>query len=85
MCRTGCETQDHSSFGECCRAANLALHGFGDSGHANKAHDQELADYREARAQGIQPKSTRSEDTAFAVAASNAVDRPWNARENRFD
>jgi hypothetical protein len=84
VCRSACETQDHSSYGECCRAANVAINGFGDSGAAAKAHDAELASYRAARAQGIQPKSTRSEDVAQAVAASNVADRPWNARENRF-
>lgn len=85
MCRAGCETQDHSTFGECARAANLAVHGVGASGHANKAHDRELASYRAARSQGIQPKSTKSGDIEAAVRASDAVGRPWNAATNRFE
>lgn len=78
-CRTGCPTQDHSSWGECLKASNLQLN-TGDakaslihSGWTNKKWDNELKEYRDARAQGIQPKSTKTADIRAAVEASNAT------------
>lgn len=67
MCRSGCRTRDHGSWGECLRAANLTLTP-ADSGA--KPHDYELSAYADARRQGIQPASTKLEATQVAVALS---------------
>jgi len=83
-CRSGCPTQDHADWGECARAANLHLSGFGESGEKNRAWDRELSDYRDARRQGIQPASTRRAGIDQAVALSNIVDRPFDATDGSF-
>lgn len=66
MCRSGCPTQDHSSWGECFRAAGIE---FGNPGERKKtkAWDGELERYRVAReVDGLSPKTTRSKDIAEA-------------------
>lgn len=57
-CRSGCVTQDHGSWGACARAANLQTQ-VGDGVDANRRLDTNLAEYRKARAQGLQPQSIR--------------------------
>lgn len=72
-CRSGCRTRDHKSFGECARSANLQFNGLeslGGSRDKSKAWDKELQEYRDARAQGIQPSSTRTKDIRKAVEVS---------------
>jgi len=76
-CRTGCPTQDHESWGECLRASNLQLN-TGDAkanliatGWTQKKWDNELKEYRDARAQGITPKSTKTADIRKAVEHSD--------------
>jgi hypothetical protein len=70
MCRTGCRTQDHESWGECARDAR-----FYDAGVAKrdeyKAYDKELTDYESARRQGIQPETTRRKDIDSAIRKAN--------------
>lgn len=58
MCRTGCATQDHASWGECARASNLSTM-VGGSVQANKQMEVDLAEYASVRRQGIQPKSVK--------------------------
>jgi hypothetical protein len=76
MCRTGCPTQDHATWGECARAANLRVAycgiGGGDATEQKK-WDQELALYRTARSQGIQPEGTRTSQVMRALKASDAA------------
>ena len=53
MCRSGCPTQDHQSWGECARAANMRIAYCGVGGGdatAQKQWDNELSLYRQARA-----------------------------------
>lgn len=70
MCRSGCPTQDHGSWGECARASHFYTNGVNQ--HTEyQAFDRELADYASAVAQGIQPKSTRREAIDEAVRLSN--------------
>lgn len=73
-CRSGCPTQDHQSWGECARAASfkVAYCGIG-GGDATKQKkwDRELDSYKAARAQGIQPRSTKSRDIETAVKVSD--------------
>lgn len=68
MCRSGCPTPgEHSSWGECARAANIGvapnLMGVGE----RKAWDKELVAYADARRQGIQPKGTRMNQVKAAI------------------
>jgi hypothetical protein len=66
MCRSGCPTQDHASWGECFRAAGIE---FGNPGQrkASRTWDTELAAYRKAReVDGLSPKTTKLADTQQA-------------------
>lgn len=69
-CRSGCPTQDHESWGACARASNLYTL-VGDTVHANRRLEHNLAEYRKVRAQGIQPQSIRR---PFVEAAKQAAD-----------
>lgn len=74
MCRTGCpEPGSHRTWGECARAARLRIAycgvGGGDATEQKK-WDNELAAYRAARAQGIQPDGTTPRHVEKAVHAS---------------
>lgn len=74
-CRSGCKTQDHASYGECLRSANVAVR----DGTQHRNWDRPLERYREAREQGIQPASTRWADTKRALEVSNATGRAFDA------
>ncbi len=84
-CRTGCPTQDHSNWGECLRSANLAMNagdakgGFVDNGYTQRKWNAELKAYKDARAEGIQPKSTKMKDIKAAVAASDKLGKAFTA------
>lgn len=76
MCRTGCKTQDHATWGECARAAHLRVAYCGVGGGdatAQKQWDNELDLYRQARAQGIQPDGTKTNQIMAAIKASDAA------------
>lgn len=87
-CRTGCITQDHETYGQCLRAASLRV-GWGRS-HlgidrtAERNKEQELAFYREARAAGVQPASTRTPDIARALDVSARAGAAFDATNNTF-
>lgn len=61
-CRSGCRTQDHQSWGECLRAAQLGAYGFraskGEDGTAQKKWDRELEGFRAASKEGMKPDGT---------------------------
>lgn len=65
-----------------CKAKGLQLN-TGDAGRADsmpqKKWDKELADYREARRQGIQPEGTSSKQIKSAIAASDTLGAAFNA------
>ncbi len=66
MCRSGCPTQNHASWGECFRASGVE---FGDPTQRKRTSqwDGELARYRKARTiDGLKPQSTRSKDIELA-------------------
>lgn len=66
MCRSGCPTKDHASWGDCVRASGLQL---GDPVQrtASRKWDGELAAYRKAReVDGLSPKTTKLADTQMA-------------------
>ena len=76
MCRSGCPTQDHDSWGACARAANLRVAYCGIGGGdatAQKKWDAELNLYRSARAQGIQPDGTTTKKVVKALEMSNST------------
>lgn len=50
-----------------------------DGGMTQKAWDKELAEYKKARAQGIQPASTKMKDIKKAVDISNKYGKPYDA------
>lgn len=61
-CRSGCKTQDHANYAECCKAASIGAwmvaqsKGFDLSNQ--RRWDRELGDYRALRKEGIQPDGT---------------------------
>lgn len=77
MCRSGCKTQNHATWGDCLRDAGvrtyLASPSKGLDGTRQKKWDHELEQYRQARKQGIQPDSTNLPDIERAVRASDAA------------
>lgn len=50
-----------------------------NGGQTQKEWDRELAEYKAARTQGIQPESTRTKDIRKAVDLSNKYGKPYNA------
>lgn len=83
-CRTGCKTQDHESYGECCRAANPTTRNSTQTTDRlysmERRNAQEIREYREARAQGIQPAGTKLSDIRTAVEASRRADQALTLR-----
>lgn len=82
-CSSSCPTQDHSSWGECVRSKGLrvgwAASASGLDLSTQKRWDKSLDNYREARAQGIQPSSTRPDAVRRAVEASEATGTAFQA------
>jgi len=82
-CRTGCYTKDHESYADCLQNAGLQIN-TGDAGRSNgvmpaKAWDAELAAYRDARAQGIQPAGTTMKKINEAKEASQKLGVAFDA------
>lgn len=75
MCRAGCKTQNHASWGDCLRDAGvrtyLASPSKGLDGTAQKRWDNELELYRKARKEGIQPEGTTLGKVTEAVRKSD--------------
>lgn len=78
---------DFCSDNECfvCKIKTLSLNagdaksGFIENGYTQKSWDRELKEYRDARAQGIQPKTTRLKDVRAAVEASDKTGKAFDA------
>jgi hypothetical protein len=60
MCRAGCPTKDHESWGACARAAGIQIDRHGLAGHRKVEKDKEhrLDRYASLRKYGLQPKRT---------------------------
>lgn len=71
MCRKGCPTQDHMSWGECARASHFYTNGVHQRDEYKK-YDNELTSYEKARRDGLQPKTTRQHDINKAVKEANS-------------
>jgi hypothetical protein len=81
-CRSGCKEQNHETYAECLQASNIAINS-GDAGSTMKMPakkwDGELAAYREARAQGIQPAGTTMKAVNEAKDASQKLGVAYDA------
>lgn len=77
MCRAGCRTQDHATWGDCLRDAGvrtyLASPSRGLDGTAQKKWDHELEAYRKVRKEGIQPDGTTMNKITEAVKLSDTM------------
>jgi hypothetical protein len=72
MCRTGCRTQDHASWGECARDAGLQIGDLGTGHGVAKRTDRRLGAYAEARGLGLQPPSTKLADSQRTLRQAGA-------------
>lgn len=82
-CTTGCATQDHQSYAQCLQSKAVRV-AYCDSANGRdfseqKRWDRDLAAYKDARAQGIQPAGTDRAAVDRAVAISNEVGKAWDA------
>lgn len=82
------EPHDHDEYVEGCFACKVktlelspgdAKSGFIDNGYTQRKWDNELKAYRDARAQGIQPKSTKLKDIQAAVDKSNKSGKAYDS------
>lgn len=71
MCRSGCRTQDHGSWGECARAANLQVGPAETQGR--RVWDANLQAYHDARRQGVQPAKPDARASRAALDAAEAA------------
>ena len=82
-CSTNCPTQDHQTFGECLRAKGLRIaycnSAAGQDYTAQKKWDADLAAYKDARRQGIQPSGTSRAQVDRAVQMSDKVGKAYEA------
>jgi hypothetical protein len=78
MCRTGCPTGDHPTWGACARAARLQVAPIANVAGA-KAWDVELDAYRSARRQGVQPSGTTLKQSQDAMEISQRTGKAFDA------
>jgi len=78
---------DHTQCGDDCFACKIrtlemnagdAKHSIVASGTTQKKWDKELAFYKEARAQGVQPEGTSRSAVQKALEASEVLNKPYN-------
>lgn len=72
MCRSGCPTKDHVSWGACARAARFHTAGLAQRDEY-KEFDRELRDYESCVAQGMQPEGTSRAKIDKCIRESNAA------------
>lgn len=89
MCRAGCRTQDHATWGDCLRAAAvctyLASPSKGLDGTAQKKWDHELDLYAKARKEGIQPDATKLNKITEAMRLSDAAGAAYGRDFSKAD
>lgn len=69
-CRSGCRTKDCESYAACLKNMGLQI---GDLGRGVAAStDRRLNAYASARAQGLQPPSTKTADSLATLRAAGA-------------
>lgn len=82
-CSTGCLTKNHASYGECLAAKSFKI-GYCKShlGHdrtRQRKWDSDLAAYRQARSEGMQPRSTQRSDVEAAKVISDTTGKAFQA------
>lgn len=82
-CSSSCPTRDHSTWGECVRGKGLKI-GWAASASgldlsAEKRKDSELALYKQARSEGIQPSGTKRHQIENALSISDATGTAFQA------
>jgi len=70
-CRSGCPTRDHANWGECARSMNLQIGDLTGQGDA-KVTDKRLRAYADARRLGLQPPSTKLNDSLSTMRLAGA-------------
>jgi hypothetical protein len=82
-CRTGCPTQDHESYAECLRNSTVRIAYSSSASNmdysAQKRWDRELAEYRDLKAQGIQPGGSTRYHLDKAKQISDETGKPFVA------
>ena len=75
-CRTGCPTQDHASYSECCRDSGIRVaytaSASGWDYTKQKRWDGELDRYRQLVKSGVQPEGTQHKDMDKAERAAES-------------
>ena len=88
-CRAGCRTQDHASWGDCLRAAEVRTYHVaaskGFDGTAQKKWDRELDGYLKARQEGIQPDGTKWKKIDEARRQSDAAGAAYGRDFSKAD
>lgn len=82
-CASSCTTRDHESWGECIRSQRQKI-GYCKShlGHdrtRQRKWDSDLAAYRQARSEGMQPRSTQRSDVEAAKVISDTTGKAFQA------
>lgn len=82
-CTSSCISRDHENWGQCVRDKGLKIayanSANGQDATTQKRFDKALDEYRAARAQGIQPSSTRPDAVRRAVEISNTTGSAFQA------
>ncbi|HET6917279.1 MAG TPA: hypothetical protein VFH56_14390 [Acidimicrobiales bacterium] len=82
-CTTGCPTQNHSSYAECLKAKAPRVAWANSAGNLDltteRKWERDLAAYKDARRQGIQPQSTQRAAVDRAVRISNETGVAYQA------
>ena len=66
-CRTGCPTQDHESWGDCARGANMRI-----AGETAAKTNKDLNSYAYAKSIGLQPERSTHEARMAAIRRAGA-------------
>lgn len=77
-CTSGCMTQDHATYGECLKdkAPKVTTTDTRRGDYSFRSNwNQEIKEYRDARKQGIQPKTSSLSDIRQAVSVSQKLDQ----------
>lgn len=82
-CTTGCPTKDCPNYATCLKGKGLRVAYCNSAGGHDftqqKRWDRDLAAYKDARAQGIQPSSTDRASVDRAVAISDKAGKAYDA------
>lgn len=82
-CTTGCPTQDCESYAVCLRGKGARVAWSNEAGGLDytrqKKWDNDLAAYRDAKSQGVQPAGTQREQVERAMKISDAAGQAYQA------